>query len=104
MIPLWNKRFSLRPRSGTNFHRKPQGLSLESVFSIHDTRTIANDYTFCINSRKCQIDSHSVKPGLRGNKVLVETRLNGQVKALWFLLGLENCVRLMEDSPMSLVE
>lgn len=78
---FWNNRFSVAPTNGVNLHRSVAGYSLSQIFSIHNQRTVTNDYTFSLNSQRYQIERRSVMPGLRGGKILVETRLNGQVKA-----------------------
>lgn len=83
MIPLWNKKFSQAAHSEVNLHRGLEGLSLERILSLHDKRTVANDYTFSLHSQRYQIQSRSVAPGLRGGKIVVETRLDGRVKALF---------------------
>ena len=81
MLPLWNKRFTVEAKSEVNLHRSLEGFSLEQIFSLHERRTVANDYTFSLNCQRYQIAKSSVRPGLRGGKILVESRLNGQVKA-----------------------
>lgn len=78
---FWNRRFSAAPANEANLHRSADGYSLPQIFSIQDQRTVANDYTFSLNRQRYQIERRSVMPGLRGGKILVETRLNGQVKA-----------------------
>ncbi|MDL2226430.1 ISNCY family transposase, partial [Deltaproteobacteria bacterium OttesenSCG-928-M10] len=81
LIPFWNKRFSVEAQNKTNLHRRLDGLSLDHIFSVHEKRTVANDYTFSLNGDRYQIASCRVAPGLRGGKILVESWLNGRVKA-----------------------
>ena len=80
---LWNKKFSQAASSEANLHRDLEGFSLARIFSLHDKRTVANDYTFILHNQRYQIQSRSVAPGLRGGKIVVETRLDGRVKALF---------------------
>ena len=80
-LPFWNSRFTRKALKGSDLHRSGQGFSLDQIFSVQDKRSVSNDYTFSFKSRLYQIERRSITPGLRGCKILVETRLNGQVKA-----------------------
>jgi hypothetical protein len=59
----------------------PFSLNLRAVSSIQAERVVANDYTIRLFGKKFQIDHGSVALGLKRSKVLMEKRLNGEIRA-----------------------
>ena len=53
-------------------------MNLVGILSIHQSRTVANDYTIRLANVIYQLLPPAY-PGLRGGKVIVEKRLNGSV-------------------------
>jgi len=54
-------------------------MDLDAIFSVREERTVNNDYTIQWNRRLFQITLQNHPPGLRGGKVEVETRLDGNL-------------------------
>jgi hypothetical protein len=79
-IPKWNKSYGREPASDWNAHRPVGDLNLKSIFSIQSTRVVNNNYTVSLRGRKFQIEAASTMPGLKRGKVIVERRLNGDIK------------------------
>jgi transposase len=80
--PEWNERFA-RPLEGVvNLHRPltPQ-LELASVLSHVEQRLIRNDYTFSFAGKSYQIARKDVKAGMKGHRLRIELRLDGELRA-----------------------
>ena len=76
-LPLFNRRFTVRPASRNNAHRPLHpAMNLPAILSIQQTRTVTNDYTLRLRNVLYQL-LPPAWPGLRGGKVLVENRLDG---------------------------
>jgi len=78
--PMLNERFAVRPASSVDAHRPAKGYDLAAILSVHQTRTVANDYTVQYEGRRLQIERRSVTAGLRGRRVLLEKRLDGSLR------------------------
>ena len=80
-IPKHNKKFSVVPKSETNMHREAreeEKEKIESIFSIHSKRKIANDFTLSFKTQIYQLYS-SWPTIFRGEHVRVEERMNGEI-------------------------
>jgi len=76
-LPVFNRRFTVKPISDNNAHRPLHpSMSLSAILSLQQTRKVANDYTIRLNSRIYQLLPPAY-PGLRGGRVTVEKRQNG---------------------------
>jgi transposase len=61
-----NRRFAVAPASTDDFHRAvPRGLSLDEVFRLEETRTVANDWVVRYANRHFQLERHSHRPPAR---------------------------------------
>jgi transposase len=80
-LPEWEERWTVRPRKKVNAHRRVlrREMDLDSIFSVREERTVNNDYTIQWNRRLFQITLQNHPPGLRGGKVEVETRMDGNL-------------------------
>lgn len=80
--PEWNARFALPVADCPNQHRAltPQ-LDLAAILSHVEERVIGNDYTFCFAGRRYQISRSRIQPGMRHQRLRVELRLDGELKA-----------------------
>ena len=84
-LPWFNRRCTVKPASGNDAHRplgkggNGQGQDLAAIFSVQETRTVANDYTIRLDNRVYQL-LPPAWPGQRGGKVIVEKRLDGSMK------------------------
>lgn len=78
-MPMVNSRFTVEPTCPVDAHRPADEFDLDAIFSIQETRTVANDYTIRHRNVRYQITQLPIPPGLRGARVLVERRLDGQL-------------------------
>jgi transposase len=80
--PEWNEHFASPVADFANHHRPltPQ-LNLEAILSHVEERAIGNDYTFSFAGRRYQIERAEVQAGLRRQRLRVELRLDGELKA-----------------------
>lgn len=78
----WNERFTQVPANPTDAHR-PLGEvhDLDATLSFVKHPRVENNYTFSFRSKRYQIANSDARPGLRGQKVRVEQRLDGTVAA-----------------------
>lgn len=80
-MPMWNKRFAREALSPVDVHRSLSGYDLSSIFSIHEARTVTNDYSFSLNGQRYQIARRSVAGGMRGKRIMTEEGLDGKIRA-----------------------
>jgi hypothetical protein len=78
-LPVFNRRFTVKPVSGNNAHRPLQpAMNLKAILSIQTTRKVTNDYTIRLHNRIYQLPPPAY-PGLRGATVIVEKRLDASL-------------------------
>ena len=78
-LPVFNRRFTVKPTSGNNAHRPLHpSMKLAAILSIHQRRTVTNDYTIRLDNRLHQL-LPPAWPQLRGGKVIIENRLDGSL-------------------------
>jgi transposase len=82
-LPLWQRRFTIRPASAANAHRSVNGYDVNAILSVQARRTVANDYTLRYQSKRYQIVREAIQAGLRGAAVIVEERLDGSMRIRW---------------------
>jgi transposase len=74
-LPLYNKRFSVRPREKDDVHRPlPRGMDLNSILCIKTERTLRNDFTVAHNHKLYQIEDAT-----KASKVIVQDRMDGSM-------------------------
>ncbi len=80
--PEWNTQFARPVADFPNHHRPltPQ-LDVAAILSHVEERVIGNDYTFSFTGRRYQILRSQAQAGMRGQRVRVELRLDGELKA-----------------------
>jgi len=80
--PEWNARFA-RPVSEFPDQHRPltESLDLSAILSHVESRVIGNDYTFSFAGQRYQIARQDVQAGMRHQRLRVELRLNGDLKA-----------------------
>jgi hypothetical protein len=80
--PEWNAHFARPVADFPNQHRalSPQ-LDLAAVLCHVEERVIGNDYTFSFAGRRYQIERAAVQAGMRRQRLRVELRLDGELKA-----------------------
>jgi hypothetical protein len=75
-LPIYNRRFSLKPKEGVNLHRPiSAGLNLDDILCIQTERTLRNDFTIAHNGGLYQVHDQ-----IRAASVLVEERLDGTMR------------------------
>ena len=75
-LPLYNKRFSVRPREKENFHRPlPKGVDLDAILCIKTQRTLRNDFTVAHNRKLYQVEDK-----IHAAKVMVQERIDGSMR------------------------
>ena len=84
-VPFWNERFTVRPRESRDLHRPlPPGIDLEALFAETQTRKVARDFTLRFRNRYWQIPEREARDLGPGAEVVVERRLDGELR---FRLG-----------------
>ena len=80
--PEWNAHFARPVAEFPNHHRPltPQ-LDLSAILCHVEERVIGNDYTFSFAGRRYQITRSQVQAGMRRQRLRVELRLDGELKA-----------------------
>ena len=80
--PEWNERFARPIADFPNQHRAlTPALELAAILCHVEPRVIGNDYTFSFAGRRYQIAREHAQAGMRHQRVRVELRLNGELKA-----------------------
>jgi len=80
--PEWNAHFARPLADFPNQHRTlPSQLDLATVLCHVEERVIGNDYTFSFAGRLYQIARAGVQAGMRRQRMRVELRLDGELKA-----------------------
>ncbi len=81
-VPWFNKKFAVVAKEKTNLHTvmtTTELLQLPSVMSIHDQRSIMNDYTVMHHAKLYQVDPKQPALVRTSDRVTVQTRTNGQI-------------------------
>jgi hypothetical protein len=80
--PDWNERFARSLEGVMDLHRPlTPPLDLASVLSHVEQRVIRNDYTVSFAGKSYQIARKDVKAGMKGQRLRIELRLDGQLRA-----------------------
>ena len=80
--PEWNERFARPIQDYPNQHRAlTEQLELAAILCHVEQRVIGNDYTFSFAGRRYQIARVDVQAGMRHQRLRMELRLNGELKA-----------------------
>ena len=80
--PEWNARFARPVEEFPNHHRPlSEHLDLSAILCHVEERVIGNDYTFSFAGRRYQILREAVQAGMRRQRLRVELRLDGELKA-----------------------
>lgn len=78
-LPLYNKRFSVRPREKDDVHRPlPKGIDLNAILCIKTERTLRNDFTVAHNHKLYQIQEAT-----KASKVIVQDRMDGSMRVTY---------------------
>ena len=78
-LPLFNRRFTVKPASRNNAHRPLHpSMQLASILSIQHRRQVGNDYTIQLDKQLYQLLPPALS-GLRRGWVIVERRVSGKM-------------------------
>ena len=80
-IPFWDKRYTVEPRLHEDAHRSAEGYDLDAILCEHEQRVVTNDYTFQYQGWRYQIEQRDVVATMRRNKITLELRSDGNIKA-----------------------
>jgi transposase len=92
--PEWNECFARPVKDFPNQHRPlSETQDLAAILCHAEDRVIANDYTFAFAGRRFQIQREQVQAGMRRQRLRVELRLDGELKARYQqrYLTIEEC-------------
>jgi transposase len=92
--PEWNECFARPVKDFPNQHRPlSETQDLAAILCHAEDRVIANDYTFAFAGRRYQIQREQVQAGMRRQRLRVELRLDGELKARYQqrYLTIEEC-------------
>ncbi len=82
--PEWNARFARSVAEFPNQHRPlTPDLDLAAILCHVEQRVIGNDYTFAFAGRRYQIARQQAQAGMRRQRLRVELRLDGDLKACY---------------------
>jgi hypothetical protein len=104
-LPWFNRHCTVKAASSNDAHRPVHpGLNLAAILSVQESRTVANDYTIRYHNQAYQILPPS-RPGLRGGKVIVESRLDGtrHIRFRGKYLAFEAIASAAQDRSLSLM-
>lgn len=80
--PEWNAQFARPVADFPNQHRALTAqLDLAAILCHVEQRVIGNDYTFSFAGRRYQIPRSQAQAGMRRQRVRIELRLDGELKA-----------------------
>ena len=72
-LPLYNKRFAVKPQRDENLHREiPEDLNMDKILRIKTERALRNDFTVGHNKKLYQIEDK-----IRAKKITVEEKIDG---------------------------
>jgi len=92
--PEWNGGFARPVKDFPNQHRPlTEAQDLAAILCHAEDRVIGNDYTFSFSGQRYQIPREQVQAGMRRQRLRVELRLNGEVKARYqgCYLAIQTC-------------
>jgi hypothetical protein len=74
-LPLYNKRFSVRPKEKDDLHRPlVKGVDLDAILCIKTERALRNDFTVAHNRKLYQVEEM-----IKASKVMVQDRIDGSM-------------------------
>ena len=82
-IPAFNEKFAVVPAKQADLHRplmKADTENLNSIFSIHSTRVVMNDFTVQFKNQYFQLNQQQPVIVCRKDRIMVEEHLGGSIK------------------------
>jgi transposase len=102
--PEWNEAFARPVKDFPDLHRPlREGQDLAAILCHAEDRVIGNDYTFSFSGERYQIQREHVQAGMRHQRVRVELRLDGELKARYQggYLAIQVCGARLPAPPSS---
>ncbi len=78
-----NEKFARPAAEAAEAHRSAQGFDLDAIFSVQESRRVANDCTVQFKGQVYQIEAGEIADGLAGAHVTVEQRLDQSLRMRW---------------------
>ena len=101
----FNKKFSVKPKSGVNMHRKlPEDLDLSKILCTKEARVLSKNLTFQCGSTIFQIKTKRSAYTLRKTRVIICERYDGNIRVFDYkdrLLKYETIKKLPGTKPTS---
>jgi hypothetical protein len=100
--PEWNECFARPVKDYPDQHRPlSEAQDLAAILCHVEDRVIANDYTFTFAGKRHQIQREQVQAGMRRQRLRVELRLDGELKARYqgSYLTIQECGPRVHVSP-----
>ena len=95
-LPEWEEKFTVVAACTDDAHRPLSAEhELDAVLSHVEERVVTNDYTIRFQGRILQIDREDIRPRMRGARVRVEARFNGELAVRFE----SQYVRIAEKEP-----
>jgi hypothetical protein len=83
-LPGWEERFTVAPAEPLDAHRElPQDTDLEQLFAATQQRVVMPDFTIRYRGQHLQIERADAHPSMPGNRLTIETRLDGSTRFRW---------------------
>jgi hypothetical protein len=81
-ITDFNRRFAKEPKRRVNLHRQVnlQKENIDQILSRQEKRFVNNDFTLQYKNRIFQLEKSQLTLVLRRDKVMIEERMNGEIK------------------------
>ncbi len=82
-IGIFNDKFAVVPEKRTDLHRpltKTDKENTDSIFSVHSTRVVMNDFTVQFKNQYLQLNQQQPVVVCRKDKILIEEYLDGSIK------------------------
>ena len=82
-IPAFNEKFGVTPAKWADLHRpltKTDKKNLDSIFSVHSTRVVMNDFTVQFKNQYFQLNQQQPVIVCRKDRIMVEEHLGGSIK------------------------
>lgn len=99
-IPAFNEKFAVAPAKRADLHRPLTDMDkkqIHSIFSIHSSRIVMNDFTIQFKNNYLQLDQQQPVTVCRKDKITVEEHANGTLKLK--LRGKELHYTLLPERP-----
>src|SRR5712691_869144 len=102
--PEWNEYFARPVKDFPNQHRAlTESVDLAAILCHAEERVLANDYTFSFSGQRYRMQRDQVQAGMRQQRLRVELRLEGELKARYqgrYLDIAECAVRVGAQEPV----